>query len=306
MQTEGLSEPRTQGGGVMGGKDHDTRAFAKRRNKIDGQYAAYPIEMLESPAYRALSQAAHKVIARIAIELAHHGGNDNGALPVTVDDFIEYGMHRSSVGPAIREAEALGFIKVTERGRGGNAENRAPNKFYITFLNCRSSRAKPPTHDWRKIKAEDAERIAAEARNAKDRNAVKNGRAAWKKRKEREAEKDFPVRENSTGASTEKPYRDADSPGTENPYYRISSKTRTTSISRDVGPSGSSVNEYQGGAMEVEREPKRNKPGIRLVWTAPDHRQVAEEWDRVHSTDMARLAIAAAMDADFEPMALAA
>jgi hypothetical protein len=143
------------------------------------------------------------VIARIAIELADHGGNDNGALPVTVDDFVEYGMHRSSVGPAIREAEALGFIKITERGRGGNAENRAPKKFYITFLNCRSSRAAPPTHDRRKIKtAEEAERIAAEARNAKDRNAVNNGRAAWKKRKEREAEKDFPV-----GETVPKPVR---------------------------------------------------------------------------------------------------
>jgi hypothetical protein len=31
------------------------------------------------------------VISRIEIELAHHGGNDNGQLPVTTDDFVEYG-----------------------------------------------------------------------------------------------------------------------------------------------------------------------------------------------------------------------
>ena len=78
--------------------------------------------MLESPAYRALSASGHKVISRIEIELGHHGGNDNGRLPVTTNDFVEYGMHRTSVAPAIREAEALGFIRVTERGRGGNAE----------------------------------------------------------------------------------------------------------------------------------------------------------------------------------------
>jgi hypothetical protein len=112
----------------VSGKSHDTRAIhPKRRNKISGQFTARPIEMLESPAYRVLSRSAHMVIARLEIELAHHGGNDNGKLPVTTDDFIEYGMHRGSVAPAIREAEALGFIRVTERGRGGNAEHGPTN-----------------------------------------------------------------------------------------------------------------------------------------------------------------------------------
>jgi hypothetical protein len=36
----------------MSGRDHDTRAYPKRRNAISGQFAARPIEMLESPAYR--------------------------------------------------------------------------------------------------------------------------------------------------------------------------------------------------------------------------------------------------------------
>src|SRR6516225_5618581 len=116
----------------------------RRRNKINGQFAARPIEMLESPAYRALSLSAHMVISRIEIELAHHGGNDNGQLPVTVDQFVEYGMHRSSVAPAIREAEALGFIRV-ERGRGGNADYRTPSLFGSTFAQHRNSHRSPPT-----------------------------------------------------------------------------------------------------------------------------------------------------------------
>ena len=83
--------------------------------------------------------------------MEHHGGNDNGALPVTKLDFVEYGIHHEAVAPAIREAEALGFIKV-ERGRGGNAEHRKPSMFRLTFAHNRNSRAEPPTHDWRKIK----------------------------------------------------------------------------------------------------------------------------------------------------------
>src|SRR5215471_12355330 len=105
-------------------KNHDTKAepgFIKRRSKISGQWSPRLIEMLESPAYRALSLSAHRVMSRIEIELAHHGGNDNGRLPVTKQDFIDYGIHHNAVAPAIREAEALGFVRVTERGRGGNA-----------------------------------------------------------------------------------------------------------------------------------------------------------------------------------------
>lgn len=89
--------------------------------------------MLESPAYRVLSQSAHRVISRIEIELAHHGGKDNGRLPVTYENFEAYGIDRQAIAPAIREAEALGFIEVTERGRAGNADFRKPNLFRLTY-----------------------------------------------------------------------------------------------------------------------------------------------------------------------------
>jgi hypothetical protein len=158
----------------------------KRRNRISGQFSARPIEMLESPAYRALSLSAHRVISRIEIELARHGGNDNGKLPVTKQDFIDYGISGRLVAPAIREAEALGFIRVTERGRGGNAEHRQPNLFLLTFAHARDSRANPPSHDWRKITTTaEAEAIATTARNARDTVAVNLGHRSWRVRKNR-------------------------------------------------------------------------------------------------------------------------
>jgi hypothetical protein len=76
------------------------------------------IEMIESPAYRILSLYGHRALSRIEMELAHHGGRDNGRLPVTFQNFREYGIRRDNIGPAIREIEALGFIKVVERGAG--------------------------------------------------------------------------------------------------------------------------------------------------------------------------------------------
>jgi hypothetical protein len=156
--------------------DRNTKAepgFIKRRNRINEAFSPRTIEMLKSPAYRTLSQSAHRVISRIEIELSSHGGNDNGRLPVTKLDFMEYGVSARLVAAAIREAQALGFIEVTERGRGGNAEHRQPNKFFLTFARGRDSRANPPTDAWRKIKTmEEAEAIAKDARANKDRRAV--------------------------------------------------------------------------------------------------------------------------------------
>jgi hypothetical protein len=136
-------------------------ASYRRRNRIAGQFSARTVEMLESPAYRALTRAAHQALARIEIEHAHHGGQDNGKLPVTFDQFVEYGLHRHAIAPAIRELIALGFVEVTEAGRAGNAEWRRPNRFRLTY---RQANRAAPTDEWRRISEDDAVMIAKGAR----------------------------------------------------------------------------------------------------------------------------------------------
>ena len=89
--------------------------------------------MLELPAYRVLSLAAHRMLDRLDVELGHHGGTENGNLIVTYRQFEAYGIHKDSVGPAQRELEALGFIEITERGCAGNAGFGKPNEFRLTF-----------------------------------------------------------------------------------------------------------------------------------------------------------------------------
>jgi hypothetical protein len=118
--------------------------------------------MLRSPAWRALSLSARRVLDRIEIELADHGGTDNGKLPVTYDDFVRYGIERHAIRPAIREVIALGFVEITETGRAGNAEWRKPNLFRLNFRNAKYA----PTDEWQKITEEQAELIARTARIA--------------------------------------------------------------------------------------------------------------------------------------------
>src|SRR5215470_6044835 len=150
-----------------------------RRTAISGQFAPRLIEMLESPAYRVLSLSARRALDRIEIELAHHGGNDNGRLPITYSDFEAYGIHHHSIRPAISELEALGFIEITERGRAGNAEFRSPNMFRLTARPCQGLPG-DGTHEWRRIETiEQAKQIAKAAarRTVKKQNTDAGKRA---------------------------------------------------------------------------------------------------------------------------------
>jgi hypothetical protein len=131
--------------------------------------------MLRSPAYCVLSLSARRVLDRIEIEMADHGGTDNGRLPVTYDDFGRYGIHRHAIGPAIREVVALGFVEITEAGRAGNAEWRKPNLFRLTYRHTKYE----ATNDWDKIKTpEEAE---ANARSARALRHPRKNKTQWRK-----------------------------------------------------------------------------------------------------------------------------
>jgi hypothetical protein len=146
---------------------------------IRGQFQTRLIEMLESPAHRALSLSALRILDRISIELGHHGGQDNGSLPCTYTNFVDFGIDRHAIAPAIRELVALGFVEVTERGRPGNGEFRTPNLYRLTFqpILRRNKAPVQPTHDWRGIDSLDAALLLAKAaRQASDRPKARSRR----------------------------------------------------------------------------------------------------------------------------------
>jgi len=213
----------------------------KKHNRISGAWAARSIEMMESPAYRILSLSAHRALSRLEIEFAHHGGQDNGKLPVTFDDLADYGIHRTAIGPALAELESLGFIKITEHGKMAHAaEYRRPNKFLLM--------SRPPQKgieardEWRRFKTlEEAEAEAAAARN----RGV-NGKCEKKKP---------PVRK-PYQKLVRKPYHKGQIASTETVPLRMS-ETVPLSISREASqPNG------VGLTLETDAPPK-------LEWTNP-------------------------------------
>jgi hypothetical protein len=143
-----------------------------RRQRITArQWMWLSIEAVESPAYRALSLSGHRVLARIQIEHAHHGGAANGKLPVTFRNFHEFGIHLNAIAPAIREVAALGFIRVTQEGvASSDKKYRIPNMFALTHLVTNDGQD-AATNDWRRHKTiEDAAAAARDARSEPARN----------------------------------------------------------------------------------------------------------------------------------------
>jgi hypothetical protein len=147
----------------------------KARGSINGAFAWRLVEMLESPAYRILSLSAHRVMARLEIELAHHGGKpeENGKLPCTYEHFAEFGLHRDAIAPAIRELVALGFVEITRQGCAGNAGFRQPTLYRLTYRHWGSHRE--TTDEWRRIKMmQEAGAIAERARLPQQKCCSKN------------------------------------------------------------------------------------------------------------------------------------
>jgi hypothetical protein len=136
---------------------------------IHGQFSPRLIEMLESFAYRVLSLSARRIMDRLEIELAKHGGKPeaNGELVCTYADFEAYGVaNRHQIAPAIRELVALGFIRITRRGAAGNSDHRQAAMYLLTYRHAGSNRV--VEDGWRRILSlDEAERLAQAARARK-------------------------------------------------------------------------------------------------------------------------------------------
>jgi len=199
--------------------------------------------MLRSPAYRALSLSGHKILSRIEIELADHGGDkgrENGNLIITYSNFEAYGMDRHAIGPAISEVVALGFVEVTEAGCAGNENFRRPNRFRLTY---RHTNGQNPTDEWEAVQTiEAAEAIASQARGQARKNRS-------------------PVGVNTTSKWGEPPLSKP-IPSGENPHYRHSGKTPTTFDISGLSPGSRSALPQSAVASEPgkTREPKTREP----------------------------------------------
>lgn len=116
--------------------------------------------MMWSHPWRALSRAARLVVDRILLEHIDQGGGSNGSLTVTFADFQTFGVNKKQITWAIKEAEALGFIRITVRGIGALAgDDRRAQQYALTWMPATDG---PATNRWKTIDSpEAAEQVKA-------------------------------------------------------------------------------------------------------------------------------------------------
>jgi hypothetical protein len=138
-----LAEAREQENDVSCFGLSSEEPIVQKRNRIAEQFSPRTVAMQRSPAYRVLNGSELKMLDRIEIELAGHAGKDNGALPVTFDDFVEYGIRRALIAPVRRALVALGFVTYIPGVAAKGFDKRHPNMFGLTYRHAGDC--------WRKI-----------------------------------------------------------------------------------------------------------------------------------------------------------
>jgi hypothetical protein len=156
------------------------------KKRTDDPFVKHTRSLLESVARRELTRAEYKCLDVIERELLRHGGKyqESGGVPIDYDIFIAYGVPKNLVKPALNGLEALGLIRITKPGRGGNAEHRQVGEYRITYAGAKDyvNNEVWPTHEWRQWegKPEEAEQAVKEARAKKDPRAVAKGRKHYR------------------------------------------------------------------------------------------------------------------------------
>jgi hypothetical protein len=125
----------------------DSRRKTGKRGKIEGPFVQIRQDMLESPAFRALSSSAMRILHRLEIEHMAHAGTENGNLICTYQDFADYGVSMGAIKAALSQLAALGFIEIAVKGRRSSGGVKIPSRYRLTYLPENGVDAKP-TDEW--------------------------------------------------------------------------------------------------------------------------------------------------------------
>lgn len=127
-----------------------------------------PLDMLASPAFRALSRNAFAVLHRLLWEHVVHGATANGELVVSHAQFEAFGVNRNLVAKAVAELEAAGVVSVLRRGK--IAGRNAPNLYRLTWLGGWGADGEkiPPSNEWKARTAGSVKAATERRKRAKE------------------------------------------------------------------------------------------------------------------------------------------
>jgi hypothetical protein len=151
------------------GRSSDTLK-GHRVNRLNGPFVPLTQELLASPVWGVLTLADRKVLDRLCLEHMAHGGQENGNLKCTYNDFVEYGVRRATIADAIRRLEVFGLIEIVQRGGITRAEFKHPTIYRLTFVQGNLA----ATDDWKRIPdIKTAKRLAQRVSSARGRDGIR-------------------------------------------------------------------------------------------------------------------------------------
>lgn len=133
-----------------------SRRDAKIKGPPRGQpFACLTLPLLESDAFRTMSNAERKILLRLIIEHLHHGGNENGYLPCTYTNFETFGVRRCSIKRALKGLQERGLIRRVRKGHlVPGCEGGAPSLYRLTFYASHENGGwVEATNDWKNYRA---------------------------------------------------------------------------------------------------------------------------------------------------------
>jgi len=141
---------RSRTAGVYEKKRRWLTAFVPRR-----------LEFYLSPAWSLAPRPLKTIIERLEVEHLRHGGYRNGELFVSYSQFVEAGVSRRTVRPALELGERLGLLEVF-RDENPSGDIRPENRYRLTYVPAMNR--KTPTDEWMSITGDQAEALVSEFR----------------------------------------------------------------------------------------------------------------------------------------------
>jgi hypothetical protein len=111
-----------------------------------------PRDLLNSPAWLAMSHQCRMFIDALMAELADRGGVENGDLKAPYDFLETRGMRRGKILDAVVEARALGLVQ-PKRGVRSYGSRKVPSTYRLTWVGTPDGLT--GTHEWKAIKSDE-------------------------------------------------------------------------------------------------------------------------------------------------------
>ena len=132
--------------------------MSKKPGRIQAPFIQLRLELMVSPAWEARTIPLMRILERLAIEHMRHAGQRNGQLYVSYGQFVDAGVSRRAINPALALGEKLGLLKVIRpTGRIGG-QLREPNAYHLTYLPSPDGRV---TDEWKKVTQQSAKAAVA-------------------------------------------------------------------------------------------------------------------------------------------------